>query len=192
MTPLDKMPDAKPKYKKADWNKYSTVVENQLQFVNPSVISKAEIDILIMKFISAIRTAEAEAIPMKRSRNKKPKISLEAINLIKLRNDTRRQWQRCTDSDLKPLYKSLVNAQNKGIKKLIRRDFNKKWNNSLKTVTPGDKKLCSLTKKMLNKNNSQIEVLYSGIVKLVLRTNKLLKFGRSICGNHCLTVNDHR
>ena len=188
--PSDEMPDAKPNYKKADWKNYHTIIDNQLKDIDSSVTNPAEVDILVMKFVNLIRSAEAEAVPMKKPRNsKKSKISAETINLIRLRNDTRRLWQRCVDDELKPLYKSLVNTQNKEIKILIRRDFNKKWNDTLKAITPGDNKLWSLTKKMMGTSRNRIEILNDNDQISTSDEQIAETLADQFMKNHSLTVN---
>lgn len=168
------MPNARPNYKKANWSKYTRAVENHLEQANLPASSETENEVAITELVNAIRAAEIEAVPMERSRNKtKPKISQETIDVIKLRNNTRRLWQRCTDIVIKPLYKPLVNAQDKEIKRLIRNDFNKRWNNTLKSVKPGDNKLQTLSKKMLNKNSNDIEVLDDGVTTKLYDLSKV-------------------
>lgn len=137
-----------------------------------------------------IRSAESKAVPMVRpKKSRKVKISTETLDLIRLRNDTRRIWQRCSDVDLKPLYKSLVNAQNKEIKKLIQRDFNKKWNDTLKYIKPGDNKLWSLTKKLMNTSRNRIEVLKDDDQISTSDVQIAETLADQFLQNHSLTIN---
>ncbi len=189
-TPSQEMADAKPNYKKADWIRYQAVFDNHLTHTDAPVTNIAEIDGLIMKMVNLIRLAEAEAVPMERAKNpRKSKISPETINLIRLRNDTRRMWQRCVDVNLKSHYKSLVNAQNREIKNLIRRDFNKKWNDTLKTIKPGDNRLWTLTKKMMSTNRNRIEILTDGDQLSTSDQQIAETLADQFVKNHSLTVN---
>lgn len=188
---IEKMPDAKPNYRRADWNKFSSLIDNQLRSMSSVVHSKCEIDSLITRFVYTIRNAEAEAIPLETKMNRRRlKISKETINLIKLRNDTRRQWQRCTDSEAKPIYKSQINAQNKAIKKSVSHDFNRKWNKSLQSLNPGDNKLWTLTRKMMNKGGRQIEILVNGSQTITSDEQISESLADQFVKNNSLTVND--
>lgn len=111
-TPIDTIRNAIPNYKKADWVKYAHVIEQQLH-PNSRITSKTDIDAQITMLINAIRKAELESVPLERRKNKRLEVSESTKELIQLRNETKRRWQRCDDPDLKPLIKKLVNAQNK-------------------------------------------------------------------------------
>lgn len=77
--------------------------------------TKDDVDKQISKFIEAIKTAESAAVPKISLRMQKVKISKETIELIKSRNDTRRQKQRCKGDQTRNALSSLINAQNKRI-----------------------------------------------------------------------------
>lgn len=157
----EKIPAARPNYKKADWNKYENFIADRLNVIESSTLNnETEIDLAILEMVNLIKSAEAVAVPTERANSTcNRKISAETIRLIKLRNNTKRLWQRCSDDDLKPVYKSQVNAQNKAIKVSIKQDFNKKWDCALKSAKPGDSKLWSLSKKMMKAPKNRIEML---------------------------------
>lgn len=102
-TPPETMPNARPNYKKADWDKFVKVIENQLTSFDTGLSTETEIDTSINKFINAMRIAESEAVPKEIPKNKKAKISPPTIELIKLRNDTQSNvvqmliLDRCTE-----------------------------------------------------------------------------------------------
>ncbi len=152
----------KPNYKKADWSIYTNSIEQQLN-TNPfSATSVNEIDIQLTKFINAIKIAENKAVPMETVKNKRVDISEDALNLIRLRNSTKRRKQRCKVNEVRDAYSRLINTQNKRIAAMITKDYNKKWDEALRAVEPGDKKVWSLAKKMTNNSNKAVELLKSG------------------------------
>ncbi len=136
-----------------------------------------------------MRIAESESVPKEIPKNKKAKISQPTIELIKLRNDTQRKWQRCSDADLRPMYRQLKNSMNKRIKQMVRDDFNAKWDKTLQSVRTGDKKLWNLTKNMMNKGFSKIEMLKldGDIVTSDAKIAEVL--ANQFYENHSLTVN---
>lgn len=188
-TPSETMPNARPNFKKTDWNKYANIVESQLKASESPMSSKSEIDIQIIKFINAIRIAESESVPKEIPRNRKSKISQDTIELIKLRNETQRQWQRCNDEDLKQILKSLVNSQNKRIKSMVRKDFNIRWNKTLSNVKPGDSKLWNLSKKMMNNASNKIEALKVNDQTVTTDGKIAEALADQFVKNHSLTIN---
>lgn len=150
---------SKPNYKKADWTKYSNFVHEQMESFPDTLPMKSDIDKQISKFIEIIKTAEIIAVPKTSTRFQKTTISKETIELIKSRNDTRRQLQRCNDVQLRQTFRSLINAQNRRIKQMVSTDYNNDWNKPLSQLKPGDKKIWSVTKKMMNKSPNQIDIL---------------------------------
>lgn len=116
---MDSKVTSKPNYKKADWNKYTNYVNDQLKCLPPTLSTKTDVDKQISKFIEIIKIAEAIAVPRTSPRSQKTKISLKTIELIRSRNDTRRQKQRCKDDQLKQVFSSLINAQNNRIEQMV-------------------------------------------------------------------------
>lgn len=189
-TPTECAPNAKPNYKKADWHKYVNIIENHLNEIDFVATNKEEMDAQIVKFINIIRTAELESVPMEKRKSKKLEISTATKDLITLRNDTQRQWQRCNDVDLKPLLKKLLNAQNKRIKRMVRNDFNKKWSKTLSAIKPGDNKLWSLSKKMMNRNDKKIEMLKISD-KIITKDSDIAEaLADQFVQNHMITISD--
>lgn len=187
-TPNEFPPNAKPNYKKADWCKYANIIESHLNSTNLTATNKEEIDAQITKFINTIRMAESESVPMERRKSNRLEISTATKDLIKLRNDTQRQWQRCNDVDLKCLLKTLLNAQNKRIKRMIRNDFNKKWSKTLSSIKPGDNKLWTLSKKMMNKNDKKIEMLKVSDQIITKDSDIAEALAEQFVQNHTITI----
>ncbi|KAG4068987.1 hypothetical protein HA402_005648 [Bradysia odoriphaga] len=131
--------------------------------------------------------AELESVPMERRKSKKLELSIATKDLIKLRNDTQRQWQRCNDVDL---HKKLLNAQNKRIKRMIRNDFNQKWTKTLRSITPGDNKLWTLSKKMMNKNDKKNRNAESKRKIITQDCHIAEALADQFVKNHTITIND--
>lgn len=150
---------SKSNFKKADWMKYSNSIEQQLGTTLFTATTKSEIDLQLIKIMNAIRIAESDAVPRETLTTKNVVISNDTVDLIKLRNITKRRRQRCKDQELRKAYSSLVNAQNKCIKHMVTIDYNEKWDNAVRSIQPGDKKVWALANKMMNKNSKTIGML---------------------------------
>lgn len=156
---VTRKPKVNPNFKKADWSKYSMSLEQQLNAV-PFVTSTVnEINYQLRTLINAIKIAESEAVPLETVKKKSVEISKDTVELIQLRRVTKRRKQRCKDSDVREAYSKLINAQNKRIEYMVTKDLNDKWNETVRSIKPGDKKVWSLAKKIMNKNSKSVELL---------------------------------
>lgn len=178
----------KPNYKIADWNKYANFINEQMKEFSTTLPTKTDVDKQMNKFIEIIKAAEAIAVPRTSPRLQKAKISKETITLIKCRNDTRRQKQRCKDDELKQAFNSLINAQNKRIEQMISSDYNEDWNRPLRQLKQGDKKVWSVAKKMMNKSPNQIDILLIADRYITSASDISSTLADQFHKNHLLTV----
>lgn len=91
--------------------------------------------------------------------------------------------------DLRPLYRKLMNSVNKQIKVTIRESYNARWNKTLQNVKTGDKKLWTLTKKMMNKGSNKIEMLKVNDKPVTGNVQIAEVLADQFYENHSLTVN---
>lgn len=181
----------KPNYEKADWSEYAKIVEEQMNFFPAWMSTESDVDNQIKKFISAIRIAESIAVPKIIPKTRETKLSKETIELIRSRNDAKRQKQRCKVPTIRNEFSRLINAQNKRIEQMVYFDYNENWNAPLRRLKPGDKKVWSLTKKMMNKNPNQIDFLQVGNQFITSPVDVSSALADQFEKNHLLTV-DYR
>lgn len=181
---------SKRNYKKANWKKFSEIIEEKLDPSNIKLSTKADIDEELAKFINAIRIAENESVPLETKRSQRTTISKETAKLIQLRNTTKRSKKRCYDPDVRDLYSSLINQQNKCIKRHVDKDFNNTWSNAIRSLKPGDPKIWSVAKKMTNKSPNRIDLLKVNNECITSDEEIAETLADQFEKNHLLTINE--
>lgn len=142
-------------YPKADWNKYRRIIESRTQsLISPT--SNTEIDQSINDFSRLILEAQAESIPLKKN-IVRPNISSHTKQLIHSKNALKRRWQRTHIEPEKSRLKSELNRLQKQINNTVKADQSKYWDNKLKCITKGSKKLWNLSKQYRGKFDSSID-----------------------------------
>lgn len=72
---------------------------------------------------------------------------------------------------------------------MIRKDFNRRWSKTLRSIKPGDNKLWTLSKNMMNKGSSKIEMLKVNDQTITKDTDIAEALADQFEKNHTITIN---
>lgn len=139
-------------YQSGNWFKYRRIIDRNIA-IFPEIVSTADIDNSIVKFTNLITLARSSCIPIKHH-NAQHQLSSDTRDLIKLKNHLKRQWQRSTSTIAKQQLKSIINKLQKQINLMVNRDINLHWDNKLRNIKKGCKKIWNLAKQFRGKADS--------------------------------------
>lgn len=146
------------RYDKANWKHFRDHLSENIDLIHysdPENLSREIlIDEAIQKLNDLMLAGQELAVPKEPSPIQQNELEFDddLINLIKLRNTRRRQWQRTRQSYLK----IIVSELNKKIGENIQTLRNKRWENSLQQITSlnNNQKLWRISKILRKKSNS--------------------------------------
>lgn len=145
------------RYDKADWKKYKDFIGQNIDlrfYSNPQNLnSKIKIDEAIEKLTNLMLAGEKASVPQMSTRHNDTndlEFSDHLKQLVQLRNTSRRRWQRTRLAE----FKLEVNRLNVIIHKEIQELRNKRWDNTLKDITPmnNNQKLWNISKILRKKS----------------------------------------
>lgn len=173
-------------YKNADWEKFRDFIENRV-VINNNFNSSVSIDLEIQKLTSLIIQARDSTIKTFHQQQRY-EIDKSTGIAIKFRNFVRRKHQRA-NADEKLFYKSLLAQANQLIKKRIDCNSNKKWNELLSKMKPGDKRFWSASKNLRGKNNKFPAKLIVDDTAIITPEDKANALAEHFQKSHELTSN---
>lgn len=146
-----------PDYRKTNWTRFNRVFESKL---NSSILfnnqmSFQNIELSIREFTKLLLETCAEVIPNKKIKGKSLQITALCKQLIRNRNTHRRKFQRCSDPNLKAIYKAIIRELNKLIGLHINNSRNIQWSTFLYKLPIGSKQFWRITKRFKGKNKKK-------------------------------------
>lgn len=144
-------------YKNTDWASYRQFL-NEKMTIDNKIKNQEDIDRVVESLTSDINAAKNRHSTQIKINPDKIELDEDIINLIKIRNRIRKQYQTLLCQNLK----RQLNRLNRAIKNKIRTCLNTKWEKTLQDIRPGDRTLWRISKAFrktptkiptLNKNN---------------------------------------
>ena len=156
---VEKVSEIQFDYAKADWKRFKYTVESRLlaerQNYTPYNIKTIDDDIRYLTTI--IEEAKTSSIPTRKNHINKIELTPQLIEIIKLKNKLRKQWQK----NQSPQLKSVINRVTYYIRDKILEIKNESWTRKLKKLNPADNSLWKITKSFKNKH-AEIPPLING------------------------------
>lgn len=136
-------------YKTTDWVKFRKTLNNNIN-INKKIKTNSDVDMALAELTSAIINTKNKHTKQIKINFSKLDLSQEIKNLIKARNALRRLDHRRVIQTIKPD----INKLNKVIRQKIRQQLNQQWEDTLKSLKPGDKSLWRITKSFRHKKEN--------------------------------------
>lgn len=185
-------PHAIPDYSRADWSNFRSYVRNRIDLTNldlSTVNYTYEIDNLLQNFELAVTEAQNMYIPKVTPHNYKLSLTPEIISLIRLRDNSRRQWQRNRrNPHLRYLYDSLARQ----VKTEIEIHRNQSWSKNLIEMNRNlnnRQRLWKFTKLLRNKQSFMPPLKKDNKI-LLTEQEKVQAIGDHFAAAHRLTLNN--
>jgi hypothetical protein len=175
-------------FAKADWDKFKGIIHRNISPQNLALeqtIDKGQIDSHIDSLTQLILTAQSIAIPLKSQQSHKLLLPDRVLELIKVKNALKRQWQRSRDQALK----FEVNLRERIIKEEIKSIRNANWALKLEGIRPNDKSLWKTTK-FLKKRQQFIPPLKIADKSLITKAEKANAIAETFENNHINPIPD--
>lgn len=128
-------------YKDTDWTELRNFLNEKIT-INNKITTKEEIDIEVDLLTKNLTNAKDVFTKKIKIRPDKIELDDEIIELIKIRNQTRKIFQQTRQPEIK----TTINQLNRTIKRKIREQLNKKWEKTLDELKPGDRALWRISK----------------------------------------------
>lgn len=171
--------------KNANWSSYRTEVMRNLRTI-PTVIenisSNHDVDDLIHTFSEHIVNSANNCIPKVPIKSKCIKLPAHILELIRIRNMHRRNWQRYRQ----PIFRIQMSKTNKLINKSSQAFRNAEWNNKLRSLDKSAKPFWNIVKIVKNKNR-QIPCLKNGLTTLYTDSEKAESLASNFSENHAVS-----
>lgn len=132
-------------FKKADWKKFREELHNEIT-INNKIKTTMDIDDNVEALTTAIQTALAKSTPTTKPPTADNSLPPEIQDLIKTKNNIRRQFQQKKTNELRKLKNKLIGI----IKEKITSWKNDKWDNKLTNLSIKDNSLWGMTKYLTN------------------------------------------
>lgn len=169
-------------YNLADWDNYRMHIHHHAQSMTTSlddICSTNDIDNLIDNFNKLIKAAQEKSVPTTTKSKQRLVLPDEIIDVIKLKNSLRKQWQMTRD----PFIKSLINHYEKTIKTRIKEIKNEEFRWKLSSIRPSHVALWQTAK--LIKNDNHLPPLKRDNDLLISAKEKAEALGELFYQNHC-------
>lgn len=173
-----------PCFSKTNWTQFKRHLIESVCLVNNDLSTSDKIDLSIDAFVSKIKNALDESVPLIDVRTNDIVIPSNIKSLITLRNHLRRQWQRSRDSSLKETVKFL----NKNISHSIQEVKNEKFNKRLEAFTLGSKQFWKATKLLKNQTKIIPPLKISNTDYVFSETDKANEIGSTFFKAHHITL----
>lgn len=134
-------------YSNTNWNEFRKILNHKV-VVNNDINSADCLEQEISKFSECLTYARNRTTKIKKIYPHTVSLPPHIVDLIRLRNRTRKRWQRFRD----PLEKMNSESLSRMIKREIQLFKNQEWNNKLQKLNPSDGSLWKVTK-TLKKNH---------------------------------------
>lgn len=179
--PSHNPPSLVPDYKNANWNLYRTHIHKHIGPPNENnlINSPNDIEEAVENLTSLMIHARDKAVPLKSHDQYKLTLSNDLLDIIKIKNQLHRQWQRTRD----PRTKNQVNHLRKKIANEVAKQRNINWNAKLSEIKPSNNALWTTTRKLKNTNN-QIQNLQINNKQLVTNQEKSEAIAEVFAANH--------
>lgn len=171
-------------YKHTDWKAFRRTLDTNI-IITPQISTPTELDTQVTLYTRALTHAKhkhTQQVTIDYTRDNLPN---EIIDLIKLKNRLRKQWQRQPDPDTK----TLINTYNKTIRTLIYTHRNTIWQTKLAGVKTSDNTLWQLAKRFKCKR-AGIPTLNEGNQLAETDDKKADLLARTFAAVHDLPDND--
>lgn len=179
-----KNPNLMPEFKKADWPQFQALVNSNINLAL-ELNTNDEIDSCIEDLTTNILRAKLTAIPHTLKPVKCLVLSDATLNLIKLRNRTRRHWQRRG----LPILQAQLRMLNRRIKIVVAEEKEAHWSSLLKSFRNGSKSFWKLTKSLRGRNKNLTTPIVVNNNILVTSQEKVNAIANSFQDAHALTSN---
>lgn len=166
----------------ADWNCYrKTIHHHSLSLLSSAdnITTTNDIDELINNFTNLIKIAREKSIPTTTKSKQTTGLPEKILDIIKMKNTLRKQWQTTRD----PFIKSLINHYEKTIKSLIRDIKNEEYHYKLSKIPPSHLAVWQAAK--LIKNDNHLPPLICDNETLTTPKQKAEALGELFYKNHC-------
>lgn len=172
--------------KRANWNTFKCSLKHKLKVSNlslASITTEQDIDKLVEIFYNAINEALENSAPKTKIHNPiNAKIPEHILELIKLKNKTRKQWHAYRTVALK----RQLNKLNRSVRQQIYTFRNKSWSDKLSSLQKGCKTMWNLTKIMKNKS-CHLPPLYHDAKKYLTTQEKANALAENFSRAHAAT-----
>lgn len=128
-------------YKNTDWNSYRQYINDKLT-IDSKIKTREDIDRVVQSLTTDINAAKLRHSTQIQLNPDKIELDEDILNLIRIRNRIRKQYQTLPCQNLK----RNLNRLNRAIKIKIRTCLNKKWEKTLEDIRPGDRTLWRISK----------------------------------------------
>jgi Reverse transcriptase (RNA-dependent DNA polymerase)/Endonuclease-reverse transcriptase len=138
-------PVVRRNFRKADWNVFRSTIDASLKDFSPTLATTTDIDAAVGTLTSAISAAVEASVPVSKSgRNALFDLPRGILRSIKLKNATRRAWQRLRTPDLRRKYNKMAAE----LKKTISTHLSARWDNTLAELSPNDGSIWRMSRKL--------------------------------------------
>lgn len=143
-------------YKNANWPWFREFINKELN-INLNIKTRQDVDNSIQNLTEIINKAKDKTIPKQKQQTYQQELPTDILQLIKLRNYYRRQYQR----HRLDLYKHEKNRLNNIINYSIKTHFNNKWNKKLENLNVRDNSIWKTAKSFTKKFDNVSSTLHS-------------------------------
>lgn len=175
-------------YKHTDWNAFRNIINRRITINTNTYTSKALIDTEIDKFINLIQETRNECTP-RTNFNGKTVLPRDVVNLVKTRKYFKRKSQRTSIISEVKFYDQCVKLLTNMINGEINKDRNKKWQNMLSKLKPGDKNFWKISRYLRGKHNKRIPYFTQGNTKIITDNEKSELLAETFSAANNLTSN---
>lgn len=173
-------------YRNTNWNLFKRYITDNISELNCMPINAIEdLDLLVIKLTTLIQDAGNASVPRKSVPHSYTKrLPRQILNLISLRNKSRRNWIRFRLNHLK----ALVSFLNKVISEKIFQFRNTSWNQMLKTLNKSSPRLWKISK-ILRKKTKCIPCLKENNITYTTNFQKAEVLAKKFHSNHTISSN---
>lgn len=141
-------------YANTNWTAFATVVRRELADFTPSLASQPEIDTAIGALTQTIIAADDICVPKKELRCHGTRLTPDIVDLIRLRRNRRRAWQRSRDPTVKDQMRTLTAQIECKTRELVNKNFGKAVSKISQDPGAHRRKFWRLTKFLKNRPRS--------------------------------------